>query len=425
MSVKSKVTTIITPVIIIILGIGFFKLMVATRDKTPDIEIKEHIWRVEQSRVIKQKLAPVITLYGKTETTELFNAAAPAASEVVRLLVKEGEFIEQGQLMLSLDPQDFAPLVMQAQAKVNELQASIRSEKIRHEINQISLKNEQKLLKLSEKALQRAEKIKRQKLGSVSETEQAMQQVERQRLAYNSMKFKVSEHEARMEQLQARLLQAEADLQKSRLAMQRSQIYAPFSGIVAKVNVSQGDRVNANEKLLSFYSMQQLDIRARLPINILGDVQAALKRGEVLKGTASNGGRHVDVRLVRLSGEAQASGVDAIFTIENPDVSFRIGSIVVVRLQRSAQEGLMKVPYQAMYGMDRLYKIVDGRLQKVKVTTIGEAQLEHNDNEALPQLLVRSKELNSGDMILSTHLPNAVSGLKVQVVEAGQDQAAQ
>ncbi len=425
MSVKSKITTILTPIIIIILGLGFFKLMVATRDKSPDIEIKEHVWRVEQSRVIKQKLAPVITLYGKTETTELFNAAAPAASEVVRLLVKEGEFIEQGQLMLSLDPQDFEPLVMQAQAKVNELQASIRSEKIRHEINQLSLKNELKLLKLSEKALQRAEKIKRQKLGSVSETEQAMQQVEKQRLAYNSMKFKVSEHEARMEQLQARLLQAEADLQKSRLAMQRSQIHAPFSGIVAKVNVSQGDRVNANEKLLSFYSMQQLDIRAKLPINILGDVQAALKRGEILKGTASNGGRHVEIRLVRLSGEAQASGVDAIFTIETPDASFRIGSIVVVRLQRSAQEGLMKVPYQAMYGMDRLYKIVDGRLKKVKVTTIGEAQLEDDDNEALPQLLVRSKELNSGDMILSTHLPNAVSGLKVQVVEAGQDQAAQ
>ncbi len=96
MSVKSKITTILTPIIIIILGLGFFKLMVATRDKSPDIEIKGHVWRVEQSRVIKQKLAPVITLYGKTETTELFNAAAPAASEVVRLLVKEGEFIEQG-----------------------------------------------------------------------------------------------------------------------------------------------------------------------------------------------------------------------------------------------------------------------------------------------------------------------------------------
>ncbi len=423
MSFKSKITTLLVPIIIIILGFGFFKLMLATRDKTPDIEIHEHVWRVQQTQVNKQKRAPVITLYGKTETTELYNAAAPAASEVVQLLVKEGEFIEQGQLMLSLDPRDFEPLLMQAQAKVNELQASIRSEKIRHEINQLSLNNELKLLKLSKKALQRAEKIKRQKLGSVSETEQAMQQVEKQRLAYNSMKFKVSEHEARLEQLQARLLQAEADLQKSRLAMQRSQIHAPFSGVVAKVNVSQGDRVNGNEKLLSFYSMQELNIRAKLPINILADVQSALQRGQVLRGTASNGGRHAGIRLVRLSGEAQASGVDAIFTIEKAQASFRIGSILVVRFQRSAQEGLMKVPYQAMYGMDRLYKIVDGRLQKVKVTTIGEAQLENAASDTSPQLLVRSDELNSGDRILSTHLPNAVSGLKVQVVEQKQDPA--
>lgn len=415
LSFKSKITKILAPIIIIILGFAFFKLMVATRGKAPEIKIQEHVWRVEQTRIKKQKLAPVITLYGKTETNALFNAAAPATSEVVQLEVKEGEFVEQGKLMLALDPQDFKPQIMQAQAKVNELQALISSEKIRHEVNLLSLKNEQKLLKLNEKALQRAEKIKRQNLASVSETEQAMQQVEKQRLAYNSMKFKVSEHEARLEQLKARLVQAQADLQKSHLAMQRSQIFAPFAGVVAKVNVALGDRVNSNEKLLSFYSMQQLDIRAKLPINILGDVQDALKRGEVLKGTASNGDRHVDIVLVRLSGEAQASGVDAIFTIDPADTSFRIGSIVVVRLQRNAQDDLIKVPYEAMYGMDRLYKIVDRRLQKVKVTTIGEAQLDETD--PLPQLLVRSDELKNGDTILSTHLPNAVSGLKVQLAE--------
>lgn len=409
---------LLIPAIIFILAIVFFKLLLATKAKSPVIEIEEHVWRVEQTKVEKQKLSPVITLYGKTETSDLLNAAAPAPSQVAKVLVKEGEYIDKGQLMLSLDQEDFEPLLKQAQGKVSELKALIRSEKLRHEINLVSLENEKKLLRLSEKALARAEKVKKQNLGSISETEQAMQQVEKQRLAFNTMQFSVNEHEARVDQLQARLQQAEAELVKSRLALERSQIYAPFSGVVAKVNVAQGDRVNSNETLLSFYSMETLDIRAKLPVNILSEVQQSLAKGQVLKGIASNGGRQVPISLERLSGEAQTSGVDAIFKIKEKTTGFRIGSIVVVRLQREAQNDLFIVPYQAMYGTDRLYKILDNRLQAVKVNSVGEYHLQNQPAlDAQPQLLISSDELHSGDMILSTHLPNAINGLKVDIVK--------
>jgi len=410
------------PVIIFILAIAFFKLMVASKDETPAIAIDEHVWRVEQRIIETQKLAPVITLYGKIETSELLNAAAPAPSQVAKVLVKEGEHIDKGQLMLALDVNDFEPLLKQAQGKVNELKALIKSEQLRHKVNISSLKYEKKLLNLSEKALARAEKVKNQNLGSVSETEQAMQQVEKQRLTYNAMQFSVNEHETRLEQLQARLLQAEAELSKARLALERSQIYAPFSGVVARVNVARGDRVNSNEKLLSFYSMERLEVRAKLPINVMAEVQQNLRDGHRLTGIASNGGQQVPVVLERLSGEGQASGVDAIFLIQDNDSRFRIGSIVVVSLQRAAQENVIKVPYQAMYGTNRLYKIVDNRLQTVKVQTIGEypsqsqSQDQSMDINNQPQLLIRSDELQSGDVILSTHLPNAFSGLKVELV---------
>ncbi|RKZ91538.1 MAG: RND transporter, partial [Gammaproteobacteria bacterium] len=130
----------IIPLIIFILAIVFFKVMLSTKDKSAAIEINEHIWRVEQSIVDKQSLSPAITLYGRVESSELLNSAAPAASQVAKVLVKEGETIEKGQLMLSLDKADFEPLLKQAQAKVNELNALIKSEQLRHEVNLTSLK---------------------------------------------------------------------------------------------------------------------------------------------------------------------------------------------------------------------------------------------------------------------------------------------
>jgi len=181
--------------------------------------------------------------------------------------------------------------------------------------------------------------------------------------------------------------------------------------MVAKVNVAVGDRVNASEKLLSFYSLEKLEVRAKLPINLVHEIQHSLLKGEKLNGIIEIDQIQHKVILERLSGEGQASGIDAIFSISDR-IPLRIGSNIVLTLQRETQKQLIKVPYQAMYGSDRLYKIVDERLQSVKVKTIGEYQ---NNTES--QLLIKSEQLQSGDIILSTHLPNAFSGLKVQSVK--------
>jgi len=407
---------IIIPFIIIALAIVFTKFMIGSKDKAPDINVKEHIWRVQQSVIKKQTLSPALTLYGRVESSELLNAAAPAAGQILKVLVKEGQTIEKDQLMLAMDTADFEPLVKSAQAKVNELKALLKSEQLRHKINLASLKNEKQLLNLSEKALSRAVKVKRQNLGSVSETELAMKQVEIQRLSYLKIQFSVQEHEVRQDQLEARLMQAEAELAKTQLALERSQIIAPFTGVVAKVNVAQGDRVNANEKLLSFYSTERLEIRAKIPADSLPEVQQSLNNGQLLHAIAINGGQQLALVLERISGEAQASGVDAIFAIKSEKVHFRMGAIVVVRLQRVARDNMIIVPYQSMYGSKRLYQIKEGRLQLVKAQTIGEYYTEKETNTD-NRLLISSDELKNGDIILATHLPNAFSGLKVELVK--------
>ncbi len=414
----------IIPLVIIVLAIVFFKLMLTSREKSQVIEINEHIWRVEQSIVTKENLSPAITLYGRVESSELLNAASPGASVVDKVLIKEGERVSKGQLMLSLDRNDFQPLLQQAEAKVKELEALLNSEHLRYRVDQDSLKTEKTLLKLSEKALARTIKVKRQNLGSIAETEQAMKQVELQRLSFNKTQFSVQEHPARMEQLQARLTQAKADQRKMSLAVERSQIIAPFDGVVAKVNVARGDRVSLNEKLLSFYSTERLEIRAKLPVNVLAEIQQGIRRGHQLKGFASNGSQQVSLQLERLSGEAQASGVDAIFTILDKQVFFRMGTIVVLRLARAKRPDMIKVPYQVMYGNERLYQIKDQRLLAVKVRTIGEnfSAADGLRQNSKSELLISSDALKNGDTILATHLPNAFTGLKVDIISPESEQ---
>jgi len=49
----------------------------------------------------------------------------------------------------------------------------------------------------------------------------------------------------------------------------------------------------------------------------------------------------------------------------------------------------------------------------VDVATVG----QYFPHDAPAALLIRSLEIHPGDQIVRTHLPNAVSGLKVQVVQ--------
>ena len=71
------------------------------------------------------------------------------------------------------------------------------------------------------------------------------------------------------------------------------------------------------------------------------------------------------------------------------------------------------LPFQALYGNDRIYRVNDEeRLDTLVVEQVG--TLYHEGTE---MMLVRSAELRDGDRIVSTHLPNAVQGLKVSVVE--------
>ena len=76
-----------------------------------------------------------------------------------------------------------------------------------------------------------------------------------------------------------------------------------------------------------------------------------------------------------------------------------------------AERGVFAVPYQAVYGNSRVYRVVENRLQALDVDSIGQSGVE--DGRAL--VLIRSSDIKSGDQIAITHLPNAVSGLKVQI----------
>jgi RND family efflux transporter MFP subunit len=397
------------PFIIIIFGIVIFAGLIITQPSSLPVPHKERVWKIQTVLASPQSHSPSLTLYGQIETPALINAAAPKNSRVTSILVREGDSINKGQLLLSLDERDFKPQLAQTKAKVAELNALIQSEKFRYKADKTAFSHEKSILKLEQSAVQRAKMLKNKNLGSTAALEQAQEDLDRQRLALTNRKLALDDHTARLQQLKARLTHAEADVELAQLDFERSQIIAPFNGFIEKLSVAAGDQVKENQILITFYSTDQLEIRAKIPSAFQGEIQKALFNKQPLIAKADYTGLPLELSLNRLSGIADTRGIDALFDITSGSQWLRPGSSISLSLLRPNQDNLIVLPYSALYDNNRIYRVVKNRLQAIIVQIVGN-YLE-GDTE---KLLVFSHKIHKGDELLITHLPNAINGLKVK-----------
>lgn len=418
-----KSLNIILPILILLFTTALVTYLMKTKAASPALEITERVWQVNAQSIQSGTYSPSIILYGKVESPRLYNASAPLLSRVESVLIREGEQFKKGQLLAKLDERDFLPQLQIATAKLAEIKAQIRSEQIKYQSDKQALKHEEKLLQLGQQALQRSLKIRKQNLASQSEADDAQKLVEQQRLSLNSRKLNLSGYQARIDKLKATQSQLQAELQKAELALERASFLAPYNGVVAEVNVAAGDQLAIGGTLFSIYPLQDLEIRAKIPASIKDEVVQDLRMGKILQAYINVDGENIRLVLERLSGQATTSGIDALFSVTDASEKLRLGAIYELNFTRSEQSNLYAIPYRAIYGVDKLYKVhtdekQDKRMQAVRVEKVGN-YIDPNKTKKNARedsfLLIRSLDLSDGELVITSHLPNALNGLKVNV----------
>jgi HlyD family secretion protein len=401
------------PVLILAVGIGVFQYLKQTRPERPVAEIRERVWRVDAETVEPRRLAPSLELYGSVQTPNLLRAAASAPARVARVLVREGDRVESGQLLVELDPRDFSLRLAQAQAQLDELKAQLESERTRHRSDLAALEHERKLLAIAEDGVQRASQLTRQRVGSQTDLDLAEQEMARQALSVSNREMSIADFPARERALTSRLDSASARFEEIALELERGRVMAPYDAIIATVSVTPGDQVRKDDVLLTLYAIDSLEIRARIPAPFQSELTEALDTLGQLPAIAIVGDRRLPLSLDRLAGEASASGIDGLFDVEDEAGLLRAGQMVSLRLERPPRDDVVPAPFGAVYGGDRVYKLVEGRMTGVPVRTLGSWFTETGEE----RLLVQASGLATGDRLIVTHMPNAIDGLRVETVQ--------
>jgi HlyD family secretion protein len=403
---------ILLPVLILALGVGGFMALKASKPKPLHVQAKEPVWRVQVLKAEQVTASPVISLNGRVESPDQTLAAAPGVGRIARVVVREGQAVTRGALLLEMDGRDFLPKVEQARGQVKELEAAIASEHLRHRADLDQLAQERRLMEFAAAEVARFERLQQENFYSQAAVDQSRSSLSRQEMSVRSRELAIADHQARLAQLEARLVQSRANLDQAELAWQRSRVVAPFDGFVAQVAVAAGDQVNTGQTLIKLYPAAGLEVRAKLPAPLQDEFLAALNQGRRLEARARVGDQDLLFRLARVAGAADARGLDGFFSLSGPTRALRLGELVSLRVARAPVEGVVVVPYAALFGGNRLYRVVEGRLQALDVEVLGEAAASADGS----RLLVRSSGLAQGDSILVTHLPNALTGLKVEVI---------
>ncbi|MBB5321021.1 efflux RND transporter periplasmic adaptor subunit [Marinobacter oulmenensis] len=400
----------ILPVLILIAGVAVFVLLSATRPEPPKVSATERSWLVQVQPVSPARRSPVLALYGEVVAPDLQTVTATLAGQIDALPVSEGDRVKRGDLLVALDTVDIEPVLARARADVADLQAQIDSERVRYRNDQRALESEQSILANARRQFRRIESLAERDMASEGEREAATDAFARAELTVTTRQRAIEEHPARLQSLEARLTRARASLATTELDSRRARAKAPFDGVVTNLQVAEGDRVSPNQTLLSVYPREGLEVRATVPRVFQKELTDALGRGERLIARAGN----QEFVLTRFAGLSDAAGTEAVFELQGPPEGLRPGSLQTLELQRPARDDAVEVPFSALYGADSVYVMTDdNRMQRLTVERIGEADAREGER----RLLITGEALEPGMRLITTHLPNAVTGLRVRLAE--------
>ncbi|NKC17016.1 MAG: biotin/lipoyl-binding protein [Gammaproteobacteria bacterium] len=406
------ISRIVLPVVILAAAAAGALALVKTKPEGEPVTTQEKEWLVTVARVVRGGYRPTLVLYGRVETPRTARLTAPITADVVEVHVLEGERVKAGQLLASLDDREAKLLLRQREAELAEIDAQIEIENQHHSNDRDALARELKVLELAGRAVKRAEDLARTHVGSRAQLDAARQDEEQRSMAVDARRTAILGHPSRLAQLEARRAKVAALKDRAQLDLDRTRVRAPFAGPVSAVQVAVGDRVQPGTPLLQLFDSEALELRAQIPARYVPSVRRALANAESVSAAAVVEGQAVEAVLQRLGAQVGrgSGGVDALFGIKRGAHNLPLGLTVELTVQLGIERDVIALPPQAIYGAKHVFRVEGDRMRRLTVERVGEMR---TDGETL--MLLRSAELNAGDAVVSTQLPNAIDGLKITV----------
>lgn len=333
---------------------------------------------VGATTVERGAIRSLVSTNGKIEPVQNFEAHAPIATTVKRLLVKEGDHVRKGQLLLQLDDADVRSQAAKAQALIRAAQAdqSALSTGGTHEevlTIEVQLVKARAARDTAQRNLESFRRLQQQGAASSGEVKQSEDSLQRAQADVTLLEQKQKDRYSQPEvaKVQAQGAEAEASYQAAEDALAKSNLRAPFEGVVYSLPIKQGAFVQAGDLLLQEADLSHVLVRAFVDepdIGRLAPGQRVEVTWDAVPGRIWNGAVSAVPSTVKLHGTRNVG--EATCVVDNRDFKILPNINVNVTIITAAHKNALTVLREAVRMDDSkpyVYQIVDGKVKRREV----------------------------------------------------------
>jgi len=383
--------------------------------------MREEVIPVRVATVERGSIRSVISTNGKIEPAQNFEAHAPTNTTVRRLLVKEGDHVKKGQLLLQLDDAEARSQAARAQAQVKGAQANVHAvekggsheEVLTLQAQIVKAGADRDTAQRNVDAFKRLQQEGAASAGEVKDAENALRRAQADYdLLVQKQKDRYSEPE--VEHVTAQKSEAQAAYDAAEDILQKSNIVAPFDGIVYVLPVKRGGYVQAGDLLLQVADLSNVLVRAYVDEPDIGRLVPGQKTEvtwDAVPGRIWTGSVTTLPSVVKLRGTRNVG--EMVSQLDNHDFRLLPNTNVNVTIVTAQHDDVLTMPREALRLDDSkpyVYEIVDNKLRRRDVTVAA---------SNLTKVEVSSGVADETLVALNTTAPNKSlrDGIPVKVVQ--------
>ena len=272
----------------------------------------------------------IIEAVGTVKPSTTVTLVSRTAGELQKVLVQDGDSVNQGQILFEIEKAPYAIAHKQAAARLESDRAKLA--KARDDLS-------------------RAQKMSKGGFSSASETETM-------RVAFIAA--------------QAAVREDEASLEKAQLDLSYCEIRSPVSGRARNVLVDAGNVLRAQDQLLTIDDVSPAEIDFSIPEKHLPTIRANASTGSLSAQSRTKGGNVVSGRVVYVGNVDSTTGtVPLKASFSNESGELWPGEFLRVFLQLDVRKGIVTVPSRAiMLGPDGPFVYVVSEDKKAHIRTV-------------------------------------------------------
>lgn len=196
-------------------------------------------------------IVELVTTSGKVQPVTEVKISPDVSGEIVQLLIREGDFVNKGDLLLTINPEIYESNLARVEAALNTTRANLASARARRAQAEAQYIN-------AKSSFDRSERLHSQNAISASEFEAA-------RAQFLVAQAEVEAANQSVIGAEFQVKSAEAAVREARESLAKTNIFAPMDGTVSRLDAELGERVVgtsqfAGTEILRIANLKEMEV---------------------------------------------------------------------------------------------------------------------------------------------------------------------